>query len=141
MEAAVNEPSRARCASIARTMQAGFTLIELLVVMAIIGTLLSLAVPRYFQSVERSKEAVLRQNLATMRDSIDKFYADTGRYPEALEDLVTKKYLRQIPIDPITESNATWIVLTPDDPEKGMVYDVRSGAQMRAMDGSAYGEW
>ena len=82
----------------------GFTLIELLVVMAIIATLLTLAVPRYFHSTDRAKEAVLKQNLAQMRDSIDKYYGDRGRYPDALEELVSKKYLRKIPPDPMTET-------------------------------------
>ena len=119
----------------------GFTLIELLVVMAIIGTLLTLAVPRYFGSVDRSKEAVLKQDLATLRDSLDKYYGDTGRYPNSLDDLVTKKYLRNIPTDPITESAATWVVIPPEDPGKGMVYDVKSGAQGKARDGTSYGDW
>ena len=120
---------------------AGFTLIELLVVMAIIATLLTLAVPRYFGSVEKSKEAVLKQNLATLRDSLDKYYGDTGRYPDSLDDLVTKKYLRNIPLDPLTESPSTWILIAPADPGKGMVYDVKSGAQGKAGDGTAYGDW
>jgi general secretion pathway protein G len=121
--------------------EGAFTLIELLVVMAIIATLLTLAVPRYYSSIERSKEAVLKQNLATMRDSIDKYYADTGTYPDSLEDLVTKRYLRQVPIDPIAESHLTWIVIPPQPPQKGAVYDVRSGAQAQARDGSAYSDW
>jgi general secretion pathway protein G len=120
---------------------AGFTLIELLVVMAIIATLLTLTVPRYFGSVDKSKEAVLKQDLATLRDSLDKYYGDTGRYPDSLEDLVTKKYLRKIPVDPITESSSTWIVVPPGDPGKGLVYDVRSGAQGQAKDGSPYVDW
>ena len=124
-----------------KAQAAAFTLIELLVVMAIIATLLTLAAPRYFGSVDKSKEAVLRQDLAILRDSLDKYYGDTGRYPDALEDLVTKKYLRNIPVDPITESNATWVVVPPGDPAKGMVYDVKSGAQGQATDGSAYGSW
>jgi general secretion pathway protein G len=102
------------------------------VVMAIIATLLTLAVPRYFGSVEKSKEAVLKQNLASLRDSLDKFYGDTGR---------TKKYLRSIPADPITESTSTWIILPPPDPTKGMVYDVKSGASGKARDGTDYGVW
>jgi general secretion pathway protein G len=118
-----------------------FTLIELLVVMAIIATLLTLAVPRYFRSVDRSKEAVLKQDLATLRDSVDKYYGDIGRYPDSLDDLVTKRYLRSIPVDPITESNATWVLIPPGDPGKGIVYDVKSGAQGRAIDGTNYGEW
>ena len=113
-----------------KAQAAAFTLIELLVVMAIIATLLTLAAPRYFGSVDKSKEAVLRQDLATLRDSLDKYYGDTGRYPDALEDLVTKKYLRNIPVDPITESNATWVVVPPGDPAKGMVYDVKSVAMI-----------
>ena len=121
--------------------RSGFTLVELLVVMAIIATLLTLAVPRYFGSIERSKEAVLRQDLATLRDTIDKYHGDTGRYPESLEDLVTKKYLRSIPRDPLTESAATWIVIAPEDLAKGMVYNVKSGAPGNAADGSAYADW
>jgi len=119
----------------------GFTLIELLVVMAIIATLLTLAVPRYFSSVDNSKDAVLKQNLATLRDSLDKYYADTGRYPDTLEDLVKKKYLRSIPLDPITESNSTWLLIAPEDPGKGAVFDVKSGAQGVAQDGQAYEDW
>src|SRR5687768_5578068 len=134
-----NDPSsRARPR---REGQCGFTLIELLVVMAIIATLLTLAVPRYFGSVERSKEAVLKQDLATLRDSLDKYYGDTGRYPDSLEDLVTKRYLRGIPTDPITESNSSWILIAPPDPGKGMVYDVKSGAQGQSRDGTPYGDW
>jgi general secretion pathway protein G len=124
-----------------RQGRSGFTLIELLVVMAIIATLLSIAVPRYFHSVERSKEAVLKQDLATMRDALDKYYGDTGKYPDALDDLVAKKYLRSIPVDPITDSATTWVVVPPEDAGKGAVYDVRSGAEGTASDGSAYGSW
>ncbi len=109
--------------------------------MAIIATLLTLAVPRYFGSVERSKEAVLKQDLATLREVIDKFHGDTGVYPESLDQLVTKKYLRSIPVDPFTESAATWTIVPPDDVGKGMVYDVKSGAQGRAGDGTLYGDW
>jgi general secretion pathway protein G len=121
--------------------KSGFTLVELLVVMAIIATLLTLAVPRYFGSVDKSKEAVLKQDLATLRDSVDKYYGDIGRYPDSLDDLVSKRYLRNVPVDPITESNATWVLVPPGDPGKGIVYDVKSGAQGRATDGSSYGDW
>src|SRR6476620_1199846 len=92
------------------TLKAGFTLVELLVVMAIIATLLTLAVPRFFGSVDKSKEAVLKQDLATLRDSVDKYYGDIGRYPDSLDDLVSKRYLRNVPVDPITESNTTWVL-------------------------------
>lgn len=119
----------------------GFTLIELLVVMAIVAMLLTLAMPRYFNSVDKSKEVALRQDLAVMREAIDKYYGDTGRYPESLEGMATKKYLRRIAPDPITESAATWVVIPPENPEQGGVYDVRSGAQGKARDGTAYKEW
>ena len=118
-----------------------FTLIELLVVMAIIATLLTLAVPRYFRSIDRSKEAVLKQDLGVMRDAIDKYFSDTGKYPVVLEDLVQKKYLRNVPPDPITESPVTWLVIPPADASMGGVYDVRSGATGSALDGTAYSEW
>src|SRR3954471_19643050 len=107
----------------------GFTLIELLVVLSIIALLLTLAMPRYFGSIDKSKEAVLRENLNQMRDAISRYYADKGKYPESLESLASDKYLRHVPLDPITESEKTWIVVQPADPQKGGVYDVKSGAQ------------
>jgi len=118
----------------------GFTLIEMLVVMAIIGGLLALAAPRYFQHVDRAKETVLRSDLAGMRDALDKFFADTGRYPANLEELVTGRYLRKVPPDPITESTSSWRVLPPADPTLGGVYDVKSGADGVTRDGRPYGE-
>ena len=118
----------------------GFTLIELLVVLAIIATLLTLVVPRYFSSVDRSKEVVLKQSLATVRDAIDKHYSDTGRYPESLQDLVDKRYLRNFPIDPITESATTWNLIPPADETKGRVYDVHSGAPGSTAEGKLYSE-
>ncbi len=119
----------------------GFTLIELLVVLAIVSTLLTLAVPRYFSSVQRSKEVVMRENLWIMRDALDKYFGDSGRYPDQLQDLATKKYLRAIPIDPLTETATSWRVIPPDDPEKGGVYDVKSGAEGSDTGGSSYSEW
>jgi general secretion pathway protein G len=119
----------------------GFTLIELLVVMAIIAVLLTLAVPRYFGSLDRSKEAVLREDLFQLRDAIGKYYGDKGKYPESLEALTTEKYLRKVPVDPITESAATWVVVAPEDPQKGGVYDVKSGAQGKSSDGSSFSDW
>ena len=121
--------------------RSGFTLIELLVVMAIIALLLSLAIPRYFGSLERSKEAVLREDLFQLRDAIGKYYGDKGKYPESLDALASEKYLRKVPVDPITESTATWVIVAPEDPLKGGVYDVRSGAQGKASDGTVYAEW
>ena len=119
----------------------GFTLIELLVVLAIVSTLLTLAVPRYFSSLQKSKEVVMRENLWIMRDALDKYFGDVGRYPDQLQDLATKKYLRAVPIDPLTETSTTWRVVPPDDPEKGGVYDVKSGAEGTATGGMAYSEW
>jgi general secretion pathway protein G len=119
----------------------GFTLIELLVVMAIIATLLTLTLPRYFTSVQKSKETVLKENLYITRDAIGKYYADKGKYPESLDTLVSDKYLRKVPVDPITESLTTWVIVPPDDPKKGNVYDVKSGAQGKASDGTEYSQW
>lgn len=124
-----------------RTRGAGFTLIELLAVFTIIAILLTLAVPRYFSAVDKSRETVLKENLFQMRDAIRQYYADKGKYPESIEALATAKYLRKVPVDPVTESVTTWIVVPPVDPEKGGVYDVKSGAQGNAIDGSVYGEW
>jgi general secretion pathway protein G len=123
--------------------RAGFTLIELLVVLAILATLLTIALPRYFSSVDRSREAVLRQNLATLRDAIDKFYSDAGRYPEAIDELVQKRYLRTAPLDPVTDSSETWIVVPPppDGAERGRVYDVKSGAPGSSRAGTPYLDW
>ncbi len=119
----------------------GFTLIELLVVITIIALLLTIAVPRYFGGVDRAKEAVLQEDLATMRDTLDKFYADTGKYPATLDELVSRRYLRKIPVDPMTDSAETWVTVPPEDPTKGGVYDVKSGASGSSRDGKPYSEW
>ena len=119
----------------------GFTLIELLVVMSIVALLISLAVPRYFGGLAKSKETVLLQTLTVTRDSIDKFYGDTGKYPDDLGALVTNRYLRSLPVDPITESSTTWTVVPPDDPEKGKVYDIHSGAEGTGRNGKPFREW
>lgn len=103
---------------------AGFTLIEMLVVMTLIALLLTLAVPRYFHALDQGRLNVQRQNMATLRDAIDKFNADQGRYPEALEELVTRKYLRQVPLDPFTEA-PDWVLIPPLDATQGQVYDVQ----------------
>ncbi|MEH6459743.1 type II secretion system protein [Chitinimonas sp. JJ19] len=118
----------------------GFTIIELLVAMAIIATLLSLAAPKYFNNLERTKEAVLRENLYLMRDAIDKYYTDKGTYPKELNDLVKERYLRAIPIDPFTESAAGWKSVAPEDTTLGGVYDVRSTAP-NSKSGTKYSEW
>lgn len=119
----------------------GFTLVELMVVMAIIALLLTLAVPRYFNHLESSRETILKQDLAVMRDAIDKYHGDTGRYPDSLEALVNARYLRTLPVDPITERDDTWQVVAPSGDETGAVYDVKSGAPGVARDGSSYATW
>lgn len=121
-------------------LKRGFTLIELLVVMAIVALLLTLAAPRYFQHVERSKEAVLRENLATVRDAIDQFHADVGSWPATLETLAERRYLRAVPVDPITERSDSWQFVPPPDGSAG-IYDIRSGAEGTASDGQAYADW
>jgi general secretion pathway protein G len=119
----------------------GFTLVELLVVLAIIATLLSLAAPKFFDSHERAKEAALRTDLRVMREAIDKYRADTGRWPENLEQLAVGRYVRSIPIDPITDRADTWqVVPVPDGVTPG-VYDVRSGAASLARDGTSFAGW
>lgn len=132
-----------RGASGRRSACAGFTLIELIVVLAIIALLVSVALPRYFTHIDRAREATLRQDLSTMRDAIDKFYGDKGRYPSNLEELVTTRYMRAVPVDPMTESPSTWVVLPPpaDMQAKGEVYDVKSGATGTASDGTSMAEW
>ncbi len=138
-------PDRARRGgSVARgsgLAQYAFTLIELLVVMAIIALLLTIAMPRYWQSTDKARESVLRQDLAHMRVAIDQYHADRGRYPDSIEDLVEKKYLKAIPRDPMTESAQTWVVVPPPDASNGSIYDVRSGAPGTARDGTRYSDW
>ena len=119
----------------------GFTLIELLVTLAIIGLLMSIVAPRYFTSVGKAEETVLRQNLALLRDAIDKHHADTGKYPDSLDDLVKKRYVRSVPLDPVAQSVTAWIVVSPEDPKTGAVYDVKSGAHGSGRDGKPYVQW
>lgn len=118
----------------------GFTLIELLVVMAIIGTLLAVVTPRYFASLEHSKETALRQDLAVMREAIGQFHNDLNRYPADLEELVQRKYLRSVPVDPITGRKDTWLGYAPSDPNQTGLYDIASGAEGQTADGTPYGE-
>ena len=123
------------------SFKVGFTLVEMLVVLAILALLLTLAAPKYFNSIERAKEAALKQDLNTLRDSIDKYYADNGRYPATLEDLVDKKYIRSLPIDPITNSRDTWLLTPPEPPLEGDIFDIHSGAQGIAKNGGRYADW
>ncbi len=121
----------------------GFTLIELIVVMAIVALLAGIAAPRYFASLDRAKASSLRSSLAVMRDALDKYAADKGRYPDSLEQLVQDRYLRAVPEDPLTGSVTSWVTLPPppDADMAGQVADVRSGAAGRAPDGSLYADW
>jgi general secretion pathway protein G len=107
----------------------GFTLIELMVVLTVIALLLSVVVPDYVGRLKRAEEAVLQENLTVMRDALDKHYADAGRYPSSLEELVAKRYLRSIPKDPFTQSASSWVPVPPADPKKGGVFDIQSGAK------------
>lgn len=109
-------------------MKKGFTLVELMVVLTIIALLLSVVVPDYVGRVRHAEEAVLKENLSVMRDALDKHYADAGRYPASLDELVAKRYLRAIPNDPLTQA-ANWTAVPPSDPQKGGVYDIHSAAK------------
>jgi general secretion pathway protein G len=123
----------------------GFTLIELVVVMSLIMILGTLALPQYKHSVVYTREAVLKEDLFRLRDAIDQFYADKGRYPETLDALVTEGYVRKVPVDPITNSAETWRTIpaesNPSDPTAGGTYDVISGSDKTALDGTKYSEW
>lgn len=124
-----------------KRIRRGFTLVELMVVMAIIALLLALALPRYFNHLETSRETILKQDLAVMRDAIDKYHGDKGRYPDSLDELVSERYLRALPVDPISERADTWQVVPPSGDEAGAMYDIKSGAPGNARDGSPYADW
>jgi len=124
-----------------RTATHGFTLIELLIVMAIIGTLLSIAVPRYFHSLQHARETVLKQDLSILREAIDKYYADLNQYPEKLPDLVDKHYVRSLPVDPFTRLADTWTVVASDDPDHPGIRDIQSGAPDVASNGTPVASW
>ncbi len=111
-----------------------------MIVMAMLALLLSIALPRYFAGLQRAKEAVLREDLATMRDAIGHYHADKGGYPPTLNALVEQKYLRALPVDPITEQVDSWIVVPPADNTLS-IYDIHSGASGTATDGTPYSEW
>ena len=126
-----------------RGRQGGFTLVELLVVLAIISILASMAVVQYRNSIQLANEAVLTTNLVRMRDAIDQYYADKGKYPASLDALVTDHYLRKIPEDPFTKSSDTWQTI-PAEPDPANpsaepgIYDVKSGAPGQALDGRSF---
>ena len=113
----------------------------MLVVLAIVALLLSIAAPRYFGSVDKSREAVLRENLKVLRTTLDQFQADKGRFPDQLQELVDERYLRGVPVDPITESATSWILLTSPDAEVTGIADVKSGATGLSREGQAFSEW
>ncbi len=119
----------------------GFSLVELLVVLAALALLLSVAAPTYVKHVDRARDVVLRHNLAGVRDAIDKFHADHARYPQDLAELVSRKYLREVPLDPLTDRADTWILVSPRSGLARGVFDVKSGAPGAARDGSPYASW
>jgi general secretion pathway protein G len=118
----------------------GFTLIEMLLALTLIALLLTIAAPRYFASLERAKEAALKEDLHIMRKAIDQFHGDTGNYPDSLAQLSEKKYIREVPVDPMTESADSWVTSPPKNPEDKGIADIRSGAQGRMPDGKNYAD-
>jgi len=119
----------------------GFTLIEMMIVISIIGILASIAAPSFQRSVIRAKEASLRSSLFVLRDVLDQYYADHGDYPESLEVLTEKKYIRSVPQDPFTKSDETWILIPPDGEGLSGIYDIHSGSDRISLYGTPYNEW
>ncbi len=126
---------------------AGFTLIELLVVISLIMILSSVAMSSYRNSIVHAKEAALKSDLFLMRDAIDQYYADKGKYPDSLDSLVSENYLRTVPKDPFTDSTTSWQTEQADAPPGTTIstspgiFDVKSGSQNTSLDGSRYSDW
>ena len=139
------KPSTTRPA--APSYEAGFTLIELMIVMVVIGLLAAIAIPSYTNNVRNAKEAVLREDLRTMRGAIDSYTIDKQKAPQSLDDLVQSGYLKVMPVDPFTKRSDTWVpaqsdmLATTDQTDSGGINDLHSGAQMTAADGSSYNTW
>jgi general secretion pathway protein G len=119
----------------------GYTLIEMMIVISIISILATIALPNFQRSLVRAKETNLRRTLFIMRDTIDQYYADNGRYPDSLLDLESAKYIRQIPLDPFTGRTDTWVTIPPEGFAEGNVYDVHSGSNKVGLEGVPYNEW
>ena len=119
----------------------GYTLIEMMIVISIISILATMALPSFQKQLVRAKETNLRRSLFIMRDTIDQYFADHGRYPDSLQDLETGKYVRQIPMDPLTGSSDTWVTIPPEGFAEGNIYDVHSGSNKISLDGTPYNEW
>ena len=118
----------------------GFTLVELLLVLFLVALLASLVMPVATKSVDQAKESALKENLHVLRKAIDDYYANTGRYPQSLTQLVEKRYIRRIPVDPLTGKSTSWVEIRPEDLAEG-VRDVHSGADGNASDGKPYRDW
>ena len=122
------------------TTDRGFTLIELMIVMTLVGILAAIAQPQFHQYTIRTREAVLKENLFTLRDVIDQYSADKGKFPDTLQELVDNRYIRKVPEDPFTKSAETWVTVPPDTGE-GVIFDVHSGSDLIALNGTPYNEW
>ena len=119
----------------------GFTLIELLVVLAVLAILASIVAPNYLDRVDQARETVLKKNLYGLREALDQFYRDKGRYPKNLAELVDQRYIRSVPEDPLTGRSDTWVLIGPQGGQAGGVFDVKSGSPEKAKDGSPFAQW